>query len=165
MSFALALGRLLEYRPLALPEPLTDVQARAQFILKVDKPLLVDGDGIHQWRQFGIHLEQIANDSQELMPELPEDYDRVSVALRLWAACLMAVKTIRPETRSGPNNPDGRAQAFQSIDQLAAADALYRAGVEAAPAFLDARNQDYSFDGVPADSPVRLHANARPANN
>jgi hypothetical protein len=140
MGFALAFGQLLQYRPLPFPVPLADVQARAKFILAIDKPLLVDGDGIHQWREFGIHLEEIAERSEAVMTDLHADFDRVSIALRLWAGCVTAVKSIRPETRSGQNITEGRAQQFQSIDELAADDPVYAAGVELAPAFLDARS-------------------------
>lgn len=165
MNLAMVLGQLLEYRPLPLPSTLADVQARATLILTIDKPLLVDGAGIHQWRGFGIHLEEIGKRSEPVMPELPEDFDRVSLALRLWAGCITAAKAIRPETRSGPNNPEGRAQQFENIDALAARDAIYAAGVEAAPVFLDSRNQEYSLDGVPPDFPVRRYSAAGPAGN
>jgi hypothetical protein len=46
---------------------------------------------------------------------------------------------------------------FAMIDNLAADDALFCAGVEAAPAFKTNRQQSYSLDGVPDISPVRRH--------
>jgi hypothetical protein len=52
----------------------------------------------------------------------------------------------------------GRAEAFSQIDAVAAADPVFCAGVEAAPAFKRLREQPYEFDGVPEGSPVRRFA-------
>jgi hypothetical protein len=59
------------------------------------------------------------------------------------------------ETRSGANTRAGRAEAFAEIDALAAVDAVFCAGVEAAPAFKRLREQPFDFDGVLARSAVR----------
>ena len=45
-----------------------------------------------------------------------------------------------------------------TIDSRAAQDAVYCAGVEAAPAFKRLRAQPYAMDGVPENSPVRIDA-------
>jgi hypothetical protein len=142
---------------LTLPAALTDVQARARFIREIDKPLLVDGSGVAQWRQFGGQLRAIAQSSAELMPELVGELDRVAVGLVLWSGCITAAKAIAFETRSGENTAAGRSQQFAAIDELAAQDELFCAGVEAAPAFKTQREQPYSLDGVPQTSPVRRH--------
>jgi hypothetical protein len=92
------------------------------------------------------------------MPDVPGALDRVNVALRLWSGCLSAAKTIALETRSGPNTPAMRANAFASLDALAHGDPIFAAGMEAAPAFKKLRDQPYSLDGVPKDSPVRRYA-------
>jgi hypothetical protein len=88
--------------------------------------------------------------------------ERASIALRLWAGCLDAAKTIALETRDGPNSPELRAAAFAQIDSVAETDPIYGAGVEAAPAFKVLRRQSYSFDGVPAGSRVRWRTSVRP---
>jgi hypothetical protein len=165
MRISLLLGQALEYQLLPLPAPLACVEDRAAFISSIDKPILVDFDGIHQWRDLGVYLAQLAEQTRTVMPELEHDHDRVSVALRLWARCLMAAKAIRPETRAGANSSESRASDFQMIDALAAQDAVYAAGVQSAPAFLTARSQEHSFDGVPPDSQVRryIDANNTPA--
>ncbi len=131
----------------------------------LDWPLLVDADGISQWVEFGRHLQAVAELGREVMPGLGGQLDRVWVALRLWSGCLMAVKTIAHETRAGVNAASGRAEGFAAIDALAAEDARFRAGVEAAPAFLAARGQSFCLDGSLRMIVWRLHATAasRPA--
>ena len=84
--------------------------------------------------------------------------DQVSIALRLWAGCLDAAKTIALETLSGPNAASNRAAAFSQIESVAKNDPVYRAGVEAAPSFLNARGQPYELEGVPAGAAVRRFA-------
>jgi hypothetical protein len=157
MNIALSLARGLSQWPPALPAALVDVRSRARFIHEIDRPLLVDGDGVPQWADLGAHLRRIAQSSTDVMPELASELDRVSVALDLWAGCIMAAKVITFETRSGENTPEGRARAFAMIDRLASEDATFCAGVEAAPAFKAHRGQGYSLDGVPNTSSVRRH--------
>lgn len=83
--------------------------------------------------------------------------DRVIIALRLWAGCIWAAKTVAEGTLSGANTPTMQADAFAQIDDYARNDPVFAAGVEAAPAFKRRRGETYSFDGVPDDSPVRRH--------
>jgi hypothetical protein len=157
MLIAFSLARGLAQLRLALRAPLLDIQARAIFIRQIDKPLLVDADGIAQWEEFGAHLRTIAQASTNVMAEVDNELDRVAIALALWSGCIMAAKAIAFETRSGENTADGRAREFAAIDGLAAQDALFCAGVEAAPAFKTQREQPYNLDGVPHSSPVRRH--------
>jgi hypothetical protein len=137
MSIALSVARGLSHRPLVLPDALEDVQPRAKFILEIDKPLLFDVNGVAQWGEFGAHLRAIAQLSAGVMPGVSSELDRVAIALAMWAGCLMAAKAIAFETLSGTNTVDGRAQAFVTIDNVAAEDMLFRAGVEAAPRVQD----------------------------
>jgi hypothetical protein len=67
-------------------------------------------------------------------------------------------QAIAHQTRSGANNAETRAAQFQIIEAVARRDALFSAGVEAAPTFPTARDQGYSLDGVPSDSQVRRYA-------
>jgi hypothetical protein len=157
MAIALSLARGLAQRPLTLPAALIDVQARATFIREIDKPLLVDGNGVAQWQEFGAQLRAIAQCSAGVMRELVDELDRVAIALVLWSGCITAAKAIAFETRSGENTAAGRAEQFAAIDEFAAQDALFCAGVEAAPAFKTQREQPYSLDGVPQSSPVRRY--------
>lgn len=63
-----------------------------QFIEQSDRPLLVDGQGVPQWGGMGAHLRDIAVSSADVMPEIGDPLDRVSITLRLWAGCLEAAK-------------------------------------------------------------------------
>lgn len=157
MQIALSLAQGLADKPLGLPAALADVESRASFIIQIDKPLLVDGNGVAQWVDFGAQLRTIADLSADVMPELASELTRVSVTLVLWAGCITAAKAIAFDTRSGINTVTGRAEAFLVIDRLAAEDALFCAGVEAAPAFKACREQDYILDGVPERSAVRRY--------
>lgn len=47
---------------------------------------------------------------RELTHDVPDDFARVAMALRLWAGCLLAAKTITFDTRSGPNTLEMRGQ-------------------------------------------------------
>jgi hypothetical protein len=78
------------------------------------------------------------------MPTVSDPLDRIAIALRLWAGCLAAAKTIADATRSG-------------IDATAANDGLFRAGVEAARMFKRLRGQPFFLDGVPERSAVRRY--------
>lgn len=75
------------------------VQARATFIREIDKPLLVDGEGVAQWEEFGAQLRAIAQASAHVMPELDNELDRVSIALVLWSGCITAAKAIASSIR------------------------------------------------------------------
>jgi len=103
-----------------------------------------------------LFVDQISELSKVFITDVENSLDRVVLTLKLWAGCLDAAKTIAMETRNGPNTQEGRHVLFKDkIDPLAQVDEIYRAGVEAAPFFKTLRNQDFSFDGVPQNSPVR----------
>jgi hypothetical protein len=68
------------------------------------------------------------------MPGVADPIDRVIIALRLWAGCRWAAKTVAEGTLSGANTPTTRADAFAQIDDYARNDPVFAAGVEAAPA-------------------------------
>lgn len=103
-------------------------------------------------------FSELAHDS-DCAPGVEPASQRMNVLLRLWSGCISAAKMIAQSTRSGPNTSAMRANAFVAIDRVARADAIYHAGVVAAPTFKRMRDQPYSFEGVPPNSPVR----SRPA--
>ena|ERR1700754_187592 len=158
MQIALALAAGLASAELGLPAELGDVDARARLVEQADRPLLVDGDGAWRFDVLGAQIRHLAACGAPLLSSVADPLDRAAIALRLWAGCLMAAKAIAHETRSGPNTSDGRAAQFAAIDQLAAADPMFAAGVEAAPAFKRLRGQSYALDGVPERSVVRRFA-------
>jgi hypothetical protein len=98
-----------------------------------------------------------------LADAIPERQARLNLALRLWAGGIDA-KMLRIDFVTGPGTtkritPETRAEAFsQSIDLRAADDAIYRAGVEAAPALQRLRDKEPAFEGVPPESAVRRYA-------
>ncbi len=99
-----------------------------------------------------------------LADAIPERQARLNLALRLWAGGIDAAKMLRIDFVTGPGTteriaPETRAEAFsQSIDLRAADDAIYRAGVEAAPALQRLRDKEPAFEGVPPESAVRRYA-------
>lgn len=158
MDIALTLAHGLASRELALPDDLADVDRRAELVADVDRPLLFDGEGVARFDVLGAQVRHMATRTEQLLPDIADPLDRAAIALRLWAGCLMAAKAIASETRSGPNTSGGRAAQFAEIDRRAAADPVFLAGVEAAPAFRRRRNQTIELDGVPEDSAVRRFA-------
>jgi hypothetical protein len=157
MAIALCLANGLTHGSLELPSALVPVEARVALMLQIDKPLLVDVNGVAQWEDFGSQLRAIAEASASQMAKLSSELDRVAVALTLWSGCIMAAKSIAMETRSGQNTSTGRTQQFTLIDNVALQNKLFSAGVEAAPSFKAARGEEISLDGVPDTSPVRRH--------
>jgi hypothetical protein len=155
VAYGLANG--LNPSPLSLPHALSGVDARARFIESIDGLILVDAAGTPDWERMGQHLRMVVSRSEAVLPRTGA-LDRIAVALRLWTGCIEAAKTIALGTRSGPNSAEIRAAWFSQIDARAATDAVYRAGVEAAPAFQRERQNEISFDGVPEESAVRRYA-------
>lgn len=149
--------------PPLLPSSLQDVNQRAKLVDQIDGPL-VRGSLLltlnEEERQQ--RLRDVARFSEDYIPDVDDEMVRVNTALRLWAGCLAAAKTIALETRSGPNNPEMRTWIFvNKIDKIAQQDPIYLAGVEAAPAFKGLRNEPYSLEGVPEDCPVNKYCGER----
>ncbi len=156
MELARLLAESLGNAP-ALPESLRSVERRADFIHRIDGPLVVGPDLGQIVVQIGKRVREIAEISLDYMPEVADPLVRVNIGLRLWSGCLSAAKTIALETRSGPNTPEIRTQIMRIVDSFAARDEIYAAGVEAAPTFKGIRNQGFSFEGVPGNSRVRRY--------
>jgi hypothetical protein len=138
-----------------LPESLKAARLRAELIHAIDGPLVTRlGDVVDVTRQIAEQIRRIEEGSRRFMPDVPDTMVRINICLRLWSGCLSAAKTIAHETRSGPNTPSMRVQLTQEIEQVAASDAVFAAGVEAAQAFKRHRNETYSLEGVPTGSLV-----------
>jgi hypothetical protein len=81
---------------------------------------------------------------------------KVSIGLRMWSGCLSAAETIASASHGGVNTTGKREYLFGGIDEEASHDAIFRAGVEAAPPWKRRIGQgdDIFLEGVPGDSPV-----------
>jgi hypothetical protein len=139
---------------------MTNVNRRAELVDAVDRPFagetFGDLDAINRAIQESCRV--FVEESRLLMSDVTDDQERLNITLRLWTGCVSAGKTIASATRSGANTAEVRATAFRGIDARAAGDRVFEAGVEAAPAWKALRGDEVSFDGVPADSPVRRYA-------
>jgi hypothetical protein len=143
-----------------MPGSLHGFRQRAELVHSIDGPFWQEPLELNTLMStLGRRIGQIARQTASLMPDVPDPIARLNIALRLWAGCLDTAKTIASQTNRGPNSPQTRAAAMPGIDARAATDAVYQAGVEAAPAFKMLRNEPYSMEGVPAGSAVRLDAN------
>jgi hypothetical protein len=139
----------------ALPASLQPITRRAELVDAIDGSLVTTaGDLVDITRQIAQQIRRIEEGSRRFMPDVPDTMVRINIGLRLWSGCLSAAKTIAHDTRSGPNTPALRGRLMPEIDRIAATDAIYAAGVEAAPAFKRLRGQTYSVEGVPAGSLV-----------
>lgn len=152
------LGCGLAPRPGPLPAELEDPVRLAQFVDEIDCTLVVDGNGDEDWVGTGGHLRRMAEKSGAVIPVVADPITRAGMTLRLWAGCVWAAKPLdRPELTSAFRETIFR----QDIDPRANDDPLFRAGVEAAPAFnaLPTRTgrKRPCLDGVPMESAVRRH--------
>jgi hypothetical protein len=151
------LGRGLSRGITTVPAPLQDPRRLARLVDDVDCLLLVDGHGSSNWARAGDNLRAMAQKAQDAMPEVTDSLIRAGVTLRLWAGCLWAAKPLdRPHLTASERG----ATFTHDIDPRAATHELFRAGVEAAPAFnaLPSRSAaPPSLEGVPSSSPVRRH--------
>jgi hypothetical protein len=111
-----------------------------------------------------IHVSQMigtaGRGSAAEIPDVPDALERVSILVRMWAGCLCAGKTIANDTRSGPNTKQIREQNARAIENRAAADTAFAAGLPAAMIIKlrESRThgrQMYTFDGVPAGTRIR----------
>ena len=144
--------------PPELPSSLQKIESRCQLVSAIDGPLVVRSTPEEGMEYLGRRIAKIAATAGQHMREVSDPLTCLNIALRLWSGCLSAAKTVAMETRSGPNTPELRQSAFASFDAIAHNDPIYKAGVEAAPAFKRLRNQPYSLEGVPETSPVRYFA-------
>lgn len=160
MNIALDLARGLSPDLHVSPDCLADPLTLAELVDEIDGPIVVDGNGDLRFDLLGERLRAISEKSTLALHAFTDPVDRLAVALRIWAGCLMAAKLIAHETRGGPNTNEMRASMFPQVDSLARNDPAFCAGVEAAPAFKATRGQEIALGGVPADSPVRRHVGA-----
>jgi hypothetical protein len=115
-----------------------------------------------------LRLDDIAQISMSYLTEELDNKIRKNILLRLWVGCIDAAKAIRFTYVSGikdgivieaPITIEYRQRLFALIDLLSKTDLIYKAGVEAAPAYKKILQQHYSFNGVPMDSAVRKYPN------
>lgn len=171
-AYSWAAGLLFQQE---LPPSLTDVEIRARLVIEINTPLirgegtsggamLMDLDNNERSRR----LNDISKVSMSYLTEQLDDKVRKNILLRLWIGCIDAAKAIRFNYVAGlrggqvieaPITIEYRLNLFKLIDLLAKTDSIYRAGVEAAPAYKRILKEYYSFNGVPADSVVRRFPN------
>jgi hypothetical protein len=137
--------------PPVLPKSLENVDQRARLVDHIDSKL-IQNSFLHELdaKEKANRLNDITELSRNFISDVNDDNDIKNLLLRLWAGCMSAAKGIALETNSGPNTPERRNMIFsKKINITSETDPIYRAGVEAAPAFKGLRNQPYSFEGVP----------------
>jgi hypothetical protein len=159
-----------------LPSSLIDVEKRAKLVNEINGPL-VRGKNYNSSDTMLKDLDDneknlcLNNIAQISMSYLTEELDyniRKNILLRLWVGCIDAAKAIRFTYVSGikdgivieaPITIEYRQSIFALIDLLSKTDLIYKAGVEAAPAYKKILEQHYSFNGVPPNSAVRKYPN------
>jgi hypothetical protein len=159
-----------------LPLSLADIEKRAKLVNEINGPLITGKIHLTDNKM----LEDLHNDEKQKrlnevtqisMSYLPEQFDnkvRKNILLRLWTGCMDAAKAIRFSYVAGvrdgvvieaPITLEYRQALFRLIDLLAKTDLVYRAGVEAAPAYKKLLKEYYSFNGVSSDSIIRKYTN------
>jgi hypothetical protein len=90
-----------------------------------------------------------------VLPDVSDKAERTNIALRLYAGYLDVAKSIDAKTAAGPNSTATRQRDIPIVEAKAANDAIYAAGVEAAPQFKHRElDQDIFRDGIPDGSIV-----------
>jgi hypothetical protein len=168
----------------ALPSSLMDVEKRARLVNEINAPLIKGRKNNNNAlasdkmlkdlddNEKNLRLDEIAQISMSYFTEeeIADNNNRVrkNILLRLWVGCIDAAKAIRFTFVSGikdgvvieaPITIEYRQILFKLIDLLSKTDLIYKAGVEAAPAYKKLVKEHYSFNGVPPDSAVRKYPN------
>jgi hypothetical protein len=161
-----------------LPSSLMDIEKRAKLVneingplvrgnnpLVADKMLLIDLDNDEK----DLRLNDISRISMAFLTEQMDEKVRKNILLRLWTGCIEAVKAIQVNYVAGikdgvvveaPITHEYRQALFTSlIDLQSRIDLIYRAGVEAAPAYKKLLKEYYSFSGIPSNSIIRRYSN------
>lgn len=126
---------------------LKKVERRASLVDEMDKKFVAGANlGLLDAQAKGERLELLGRISIGFMPKEKDARARCNVALRLWAGCMSAAKTIGDRNNDYKNTPETRVKDFGMIDSTAKSDVLYRAGVEAAPAFKELRLEKYYLE-------------------
>jgi hypothetical protein len=159
-----------------LPSSLIDVEKRAKLVNEINTPL-IRGKNNYQSETMlkdlddnekNLRLDDMAQISMSYLTEQLDNKIRKNLVLRLCVGCIDAAKAIRFTYVSGikdgvvveaPIAIEYRQSLFALIDLLSKTDLIYKAGVEAAPAYKKLVNQHYSFNGVPPNSAVRKYPN------
>jgi hypothetical protein len=142
-----------------LPSSLKKVEKRATLVDVIDTEFIAGANlGILDAQAKSDRLESLGKATHRFMPKEDDARSRCNIALRLWAGCMSAAKTIADRNNEYRNTPETRKRDFALIDSYANNDAIYRAGVEAALAFKELRFEKYYLDGVPASSAARKYA-------
>jgi hypothetical protein len=153
MNMALEIANEIGAPP-ALPASLTDMANRVGTMEAIEARVLtkVDCSSLEAWRaSLSEAAGQMAADPSSL-PDVADERERKNVLLRLWSSCMSAAKTIALGTRNGPNTEAYRTASALMLAQKAKDDPVFAAGLVAAPSFKAGRREQYSVNGVPADS-------------
>ena len=156
MLQALKWGNDLGESP-TLPNSLQNISNRKDLVLELDKPflpqsLIKDYNNLLSPEEKNQCLNEILSISKRFITDVNDDKEKINICLRLWSGCLSTAKTIAIETNDGPNTPEIRYALHNKITELAENDLIFQAGAEVAEEFIKARNEEYSFEGIPNDS-------------
>jgi hypothetical protein len=160
IMLAIAYGLVPLAIPIQLPASMQDPRACAALVHAIDGPTVLDfASPIALGQTLAARLGEISSGSAALMPDVADDMLRLVIGLRVWTGCMDAAKLLRDVAAGDLEyTPQMRMEGFTArVDPIAAQDAIYRAGVEAAPTFRRNRGQPLFDDGVPAESTVRRH--------
>lgn len=126
------------------PPPMISSSEEPRFIAKfvdfVDKTIFANSEfwkfSLAEKRKF---LKDIAEKTKSRFGDISDGNQRINLALRLWASCLFAAKTMRktyvtvnPDGSLGEKfyTPQMRQDTFRNyIDPIASGDKIYRLGV------------------------------------
>jgi hypothetical protein len=150
-----------------MPKSLEDPLKRAQFVHFLDANITVGSEFWEYDKEKKQHfLQKMKEESKTYLPDVEDDNARINIALRLWAGCITAAKTLREKyvfvdvdgtKKEDYYTPLMRENSFRDdVDPLSKGDMLYCAGVEVAPILIkNVRDQPLFVEGVPPNSKVK----------
>ncbi len=168
--------------PLSLQgNPLREAtKRRADFLKLIDQLITADArevqkqvpeaDYTRQCPMFATRLranKELEQRTALFLDDVPDFDTRISISLRLYAGYLDTAKVIAWGVTGRKNTASTRYQEVQIVEARAAADTLYRAGVETAPQYKwRVLAEGIYSEGIPTGSIVLLDwEDCRPMNN
>lgn len=155
-NVAAALNWSVELGSMSMPKSLNNKNIRAKFIDSFDKNF--GGKVFENYHQSqdkkGEFIRLIANFTKKYLNDIfGSDNEIGGLVLGLWGSCTITSKQIG--IRRKEITPEVRKERFTILDPLLGKNQTFRMGMETAVSYCKLRNEKFSLEGIPPESPAR----------